>query len=287
MARSHRYPSDLTDAQWKEIEPELPPPSKDGRNEKYPRREIVNAIVYVAHNGCVWRALPSDFPPCWTVYSYFKKWRDDGTTAKINNSLRRKIRIQEGRDPEPSAAVIDSQSVKAASTVGRDSRGWDEGKKVNGRKRFIAVDTLGMLLVVLVRAASAHDSHGGRPLLVDLYFKYPRTRHVFSDSGFAGKFAEWAKDVLNTTVEVVRKAPGQKGFKVLPKRWVVERTLAWIMACRRLCRDYERRTDSSESFIQWAMIRTMSRRIAHYGEAAAEGDLPSEGDRPLQSASAA
>jgi putative transposase len=252
----------MTDAQWKEIKPELPPPSKDGRPEKYPRRDIVDGILYMTHNGCVWRALPSDFPPCWTVYSYFKKWRDDGTTAKINNSLRRKARIAEGRDPEPSAAIIDSQSVKAASTVGANSRGYDAGKKVNGRKRFIVVDTLGMLLAVLVTAASAHDHHGGQRLLADMHVSHRRTRHVFADSGFAGTFVEWARDILNTTVEVVRKKPDQTGFVVLPKRWVVERTLAWIMACRRLCRDYERRTDTSESFIQWAMIKKMSRWLA-------------------------
>jgi Transposase and inactivated derivatives len=256
----------MTDAQWKEIQPELPPPSKDGRPEKYPRRDIVNGILYITHNGCVWRALPADFPPWPTVYYHFCVWRDDGTTAKINNVLRRKIRVLEGRDPQPSAAIIDSQSVKAASTVGAHSRGYDMGKKINGRKRFIVVDTLGMVLCVLVTAASAHDHHGGKRVLVDMYFSHRRTRHVFADSGFAGTFVEWAKSILNTTVEVVRKKPGQTGFAVLPKRWVVERTLAWIMACRRLCRDYERRTDSSESFIQWAMIKKMSRWLAQHDD---------------------
>jgi transposase len=275
----------MTDAQWKEIKPELPPPSKDGRPEKYPRRDIVNAILYMTHNGCVWRALPSDFPPWRTVYSHFTKWRDDGTTAKINDSLQKKVRIQEGRDPEPSAAIIDSQSVKAASTVGADSRGYDAGKKVNGRKRFIVVDTLGMLLAVLVTAASAHDHHGGKKVLLDLYFAHRRTRHVFSDSGFGGTFVEWARSILNTTVDVVRKDPGQKGFTVLPKRWVVERTLAWIMACRRLCRDDERRPDSSESFIHWAMIKKMSRWIARRREADNDEDPPGETDRRLPSVS--
>jgi transposase len=277
----------MTDAQWEEIEPLLPPPSKDGRNEKWPRREIVNAILYITHNGIVWRALPSDFPPHGTVYKYFRDWRDDGTTAKINDTLRRKVRIEEGRDPEPSAAIIDSQSVHGASTVGKDSRGYDAGKKVNGRKRFIVTDTLGMLLCVLVTAASAHDHHGGKKVLLDLYFAHRRTRHVFSDSGFGGTLVEWARSILKTTVEVVRKDPGQKGFKVLPKRWVVERTLAWIMACRRLCRDYERRTDSSESFIHWAMIKKMSRWLARRGEADDGEDLPAGGDRQLPSVSAA
>lgn len=261
MTRSHRYPSDLSDAEWREIEPLLPPPSKDGRNEAHPRREIVNAILYVTHNGCVWRALPSDFPPWETVYGFFRRWRGDGTTAKINDALRRRLRLLEGRDPEPSAAVVDSQSVKAADTVGNDSRGYDAGKNINGRKRFIAVDTLGLLLVVLVRPASVQDRDGGRQLLVDVYFGHRRTRHVFANGGFAGEFVAWAGRVLRTTVEIVRKDRGRKGFAVLPRRWVVERTLAWIMACRRLVRDYERRPDSSESFIHWAMIRITSRSI--------------------------
>jgi transposase len=225
----------------------------------------------------VWRALPSDFPPWETVYGFFRRWKKNGTTVKVHNALRMKVRTQEGRNPEPSAAIIDSQSVKAASTVSKDSRGWDEGKKVNGRKRFVAVDILGMLLAVLVRPASVHDSHGGRPLLVDLFFKFPGIRHVFADSGFAGKFVEWARAVLRTTVEVVRRASGQKGFKVLPKRWVVERTLGWLMTRRRLCRDYERRPDTSESFIYWAMIGIMARRIARHGEADADGDLLAAG----------
>jgi putative transposase len=162
--------------------------------------------------------------------------------------------------------------VKAASTVGADSRGYDNGKKINGRKRFIVVDTLGMLLCMLVTAASAHDHHGGKRLLFDMYVSHRRTRHVCADSGFAGTFVTWAKNMLRTTVEVVRKKPDQTGFVVLPKRWVVERTLAWIMACRRLCRDYERRTDSSESFIQWAMIKKMSRWLARHGGDAAHTD---------------
>ncbi len=139
MARIHDYPSDLTDAEWVQIEPELPAPSKDGRHEAHPRREIVNAILYMARNSCSWRALPSDFPPWETVYGFFRRWRKDGTTVRINTALRRKVRLFEGRDPEPSAGVVDSQSVKGAPTVGRDSRGYDAGKKVNGRKRFVAL----------------------------------------------------------------------------------------------------------------------------------------------------
>lgn len=279
MARSHRYPSDLTDGEWEAIEPELPPPSKDGRNEAHPRREIVNGILYVTREGCSWRALPSDFPPWQTVYGFFRRWRKNGTTVKIHDALRRKVRILEGRDPEPSAAVIDSQSVKGANTVGKDSRGYDAGKKINGRKRFVAVDIIGMLLVVLVRAASVQDRDGARPLLVRLFFGFPRIRHVFADQGFAGKLVEWAKRVLKTTLEIVRRDADQKGFKVLPKRWVVERTLGWLMTSRRLCRDYERRPENSESFAYWTMIRIMARRIAAHADASDGGDPPAEGVR--------
>lgn len=266
MARTHRYPSDLTDAEWALIEPELPPPSKDGRNEAHPRREIVDAILYVARNGCEWRALPSDFPPWQTVYGFFRRWKKNGAVVRVNAVLRRRVRLLDGRDPEPSAGVIDSQSVKGAPTVGRGSRGYDAGKKVNGRKRFVLVDTMGLLLAVLVRPASVQDRDGGRPLLVEAYFACPATRHVFADGGFAGRFVGWAGSVLRTTVEIVRKPAGQKGFSPLPKRWVVERTLGWVTACRRLARDYERRADSSESFVCWVMIRVMARRLARRGQ---------------------
>ncbi|KJE22893.1 transposase, IS4 family [Frankia torreyi] len=282
MARTHHYPSDLTDAEWAQIEPELPAPSKDGRHEAHPRREIVNAILYVARNSCSWRALPSDFPPWETVYGFFRRWRKDGTAVRINAALRRKVRLFEGRDPEPSAGVVDSQSVKGAPTVGRDSRGYDAGKKVNGRKRFVAVDTLGLLLAVLVRPASVQDRDGGRPLLVDLYFDCPSTRYVFADGGFAGGFADWAGTVLRTTVDIVRKPAGQRGFSPLPKRWVVERTLAWVTSWRRLARDYERRPDSSESFVYWAMIGIMARRLARHHEA--DDDRFRKGDRELPGA---
>lgn len=263
MSRSRRYPSDLSDEEWALVEPLLPPRSKDGRPETHARRDVVDAILYVAHNGGVWRALPADFPPWQTVYGVFRRWEEKGMTGRLHDALRDKLRALHGRDPQPTAGVVDSQSVKGAQTVGSDSRGYDKGKNVNGCKRFLIVDTLGLLLTVLVVPASAQDRDGARQLLVDPYFAHRRCRFLFADGGFAGRFVEWAASIMKTTIEIVRKKSGQKGFQALPKRWVVERTLAWLTAHRRLVRDYERHPATSTSFIRWAMIRTMVRRIAH------------------------
>jgi transposase len=254
------YPSDLTDAQWALIADLLPEPSGEGRPEKHRRREIVNAILYVVRSGCPWRYLPADLPPWQTVYWYFVRWEEAGVTERLLAALRIKSRIQQGRSPEPSAGVIDSQSVKGADTVGRDSRGYDAGKKVNGRKRFIVTDTLGLLVSVTVLAASWQDRDGAKTALLGAYLGTP-VRHVFADSGFAGRLVDWARDRLKTTVEIVRKPADQRGFAVHPKRWVVERTLAWLTACRRLARDYERHPAVSEAFIRWAAIAGMIRRI--------------------------
>ena len=254
------YPSDLTDAQWALIEPLLPEPNTDGRREKHPRREIVNAILYVVRSGCPWRYLPADLPPWQTVYWYFARWEDAGVTEKLLAALRIKARVQQGRDPEPSAGIIDSQSVKGADTVGRDSRGYDAGKKINGRKRFIVTDTAGLLLTVTVLAASWQDRDGAKAALLGAYMATP-IRHVFADQGFAGRLVDWARDILRTTLEIVRKPADQQGFSVISRRWVVERTLAWLTACRRLARDYERLPEVSEAIIRWAAIAGMARRI--------------------------
>ncbi len=261
MARSDPYPSDLSDAEWALVEPLLPPVSKDGRKEAHPRREIVNAILYVTHSGCTWRSLPRDFPPWETVYGFFARWHDKGVIARVHDALRDTSRELEGRDRQPTAGVIDSQSVKGAQTVGAATRGYDAGKKVNGRKRFIITDTLGLLLSVLVLPASVQDRDGARRIMVDHYFDHWRCRLLFADGGFAGRFVDWAGEVMKTSVEIVRKNPGQRGFEALPKRWVVERTLSWITAHRRLARDYERKPAISETFIRLAMIRTMIRRL--------------------------
>jgi transposase len=260
MERQRRYPSDLTDAQWEIVEPMLPLIKSPGRIPKHPRRAIVDAILYVTRSGCSWRQLPVDFPPWQTVYWQFQQWEKRGVTERLLEELREQVRLAEGREPEPSAGIIDSQSVKAADTVGRDSRGYDAGKKINGRKRFIVTDTLGLLVVVCVMAASWQDRDGAKTTLLSAYLATP-IRHVFADQGFAGRLVDWAAARLQTTVEIVRKPPEQRGFAVHPKRWVVERSLAWLTAHRRLARDYERDPAMSEAFIRWAAINTMIRRL--------------------------
>ncbi len=254
------YPSDLTDAQWALIESLLPDPNTDGRPEKHPRREIINAILYVVRSGCPWRYLPADLPPWQTVYWYFARWEDAGVTERLLAALRIKARVQAGRGPEPSAGIIDSQSVKGADTVGRDSRGYDAGKVVHGRTRCGVTDTGGRRVTVAVLAASWPDRDGAKTALLGAYLATP-IRHVFADSGFAGRLVDWARDILTTTVEIVRKPADQQGFAVQPRRWVVERTLAWLTACRRLAREYERHPEVSEAIVRWAAIAGMARRI--------------------------
>lgn len=259
--RKRRYPSDTSDAQWALIEPLLPAAGAGGRPEKHPRRDVVDAILYVVRAGCAWRALPGDFPPWQTVYWYFNRWEQQKVTEQILPIVRGQLRAEEGRDPEPSAGLIDSQSVRGADTVGQDTRGYDAGKKINGRKRFIVTDTLGILLATMVCSASVQDRDGAKSILLDLYLR-TRVRFVFADAGFAGRLLEWTNTILRTTVEVVRKPPEQRGFSVLPRRWAVERTLAWLTAHRRLARDYERHPATSEAMIRWAAINTITRRIA-------------------------
>jgi transposase len=260
VGRQRAYPSDLTDEQWEIIEPMLPLIKEPGRIPKHPFRDIVDAILYIDRSGCSWRQLPVDFPPWQTVYGWFRQWKARGVTDRMMQELREQIRIAEGRDPQPSAGVIDSQSVKGADTVGRDSRGYDAGKKVNGRKRFIVTDTLGLLVGVTVLAASWQDRDGAKTALLGVYLSTP-IRYVFADQGFAGRLVDWAQRTLRMVIDIVRKPAAQRGFEVHPKRWVVERTLAWLTAHRRLARDYERDPSVSEEMIRWAAISQMLRRI--------------------------
>ena len=264
--RARQYPSDTSDEQWEVIEPLLPPVNTGGRPEKHPRRAVVDAILYVVRTGCAWRQLPADFPPWQTVYWYFVRWEQAKATEKILPVVREQLRLQEGRHPEPSAGLIDSQSVKGADTVGHDTRGYDAGKKINGRKRFIVTDTLGLLLVVVVLAASTQDRDGAKPVLLDTYLR-TRVRFVFADGAFAGRLLDWAQHLLATPLQIVRKPADQRGFAVIPRRWAVERSLAWLTAHRRLARDYERDPAISEAMIRWAAINTMTRRIARGGPA--------------------
>jgi transposase len=264
--RRQRYPSDTSDEQWAVIEPLLPAVNSGGRPEKHPRRAVVDAILYVVRTGCAWRQLPADFPPWQTVYWYFNQWEQSTVTEKVLPVVRGQLRVEEGRGPEPTAGLMDSQSVKGADTVGRESRGYDAGKKINGRKRFITTDTLGLLITVTVLSAGVQDREGAKTALLGHYLA-SRVRFLFADGGFAGRLLEWATTILATTISIVRKPADQKGFAVIPRRWAVERTLAWITAHRRLARDYERIPAHSEAMIRWAAINTITRRIARGGPA--------------------
>jgi len=262
MSPKTPYPSDLRDAQWALVEPLLSAPKPGGRHEAHPRREVVNAILYLLRTGCSWRQLPKDFPPWGTVYWHFARWCDDGSLDALHEELRGAVREAEGRHAQPTAAVIDAQSVKGADTVPRATRGYDAGKKINGRKRHIVVDTIGLLVIVLVTAASVQDRDGARPALASLREAFPTISIVWADGGYAGKLVEWAKAAARIVVEIVRKPEGQRTFEVLPRRWVVERTLAWITKCRRLDHDYERLPSTSVAMVKWAMVGLMARRLA-------------------------
>ena len=258
------YPSDLSDAQWQVIAAHLPQdvPGRRGRPRIWPLRRIIEGIVYLDRTGCGWRYLPADFPPWRTVYGYFAAWRDDGTLARLHDALRARVRAAAGRDRKPTAAIIDSQSVRAADTVPRASRGWDNAKKVNGRKRHIAVDTTGLLLEVLITAASVQDRDAARPLLWNLRRAYPTVKLTWADGIYAGKLVTWAASALKLTLQIVKRPDDLHTFQVLPRRWVVERTFAWISKHRRTTRDYERLPASHEAMILWAMVSLMARRLA-------------------------
>ncbi|GAB2447568.1 IS5 family transposase [Nocardioides hungaricus] len=265
-----RYPSDLTDEQWALIEP-MVAVKPGGRPAKHPRRRIVDAILYVNRTGCSWRQMPHDFPPWDTVYWYFQRWAEDGTTDRIHDALRDAVRDGDGRDPMASAGIVDSQSVKGADTVGADTRGYDAGKKINGRKRHIVTDTLGLLIVVLVTSAALQDRDGGRLVLERAKIKMPSIVLAWADGGYAGKLLAFAQHHFRIVVEIVKRTDKRPTFEVLPRRWVIERTNSWLMRTRRLARDYERLPAHSEAMIKWTMIGLMTRRLA-----------PTPGRRPWQ-----
>lgn len=223
------------------------------------------AIFYVLVEGVRWRALPGDFPVWQTVYTYFRNWRKDGTWLKIHDSLREWTRIDQERHPSPSEAIIDSQSVKSTAMV-HEAVGYDAGKNIKGRKRFMTVDTLGLVLRVLVTAANVPEREGGKQVLKkvkQMNQKISRLTTIWVDSGFDGMpFMQWVMDLYRWVVQVVLRPKEHKGFVLLPKRWVVERTFGWLMGCRRLVRDYELLPETSETFIYLAMIRIMVRRLA-------------------------
>ncbi len=284
------YQTDLSDAEWAYIEPHLPAPEAAGRPRVHPLREILDAVFYVLKTGCQWRMLPREFPPWKTVFHYFRRWRIAGTWASMNRVLRRRLRERLGREPEPSAGVVDSQSAKTTG-VGGEARGFDGGKKVRGRKRHLLVDTEGLVVEARVHSAKVPDRDGIRLLLEPVRVRLPRLLHLWVNQGYEGRGKEWTERALDLRVEVVRRSPkpapdevlrswakawfeeGRKvtseelpkrrGFELLPRRWVAERTFAWLSHNRRMSKDYERLCSTGEAFVYASMTRLMVRRLAH------------------------
>lgn len=259
--RCARYASDLTDAEWALIAPMMPSANRIGRPRKTDLREVVNALLYLASSGGAWRLLPKDFPPFSTVQKYFYGWREAGLLRTISNSLVMAAREAEGREASPTAGVIDSQSVKTTESGG--IRGFDAGKKINGRKRHIVVDTIGLMVGLVVHAADIQDRDGAPAALKTILERWPWLRHVFADGGYAGPKLKGAMQKIGTfTLEIVKRTDKAKGFEVLPRRWVVERTFAWLGRCRRLAKDWEKSIASAEAWIYVAHIRLLTRRLA-------------------------
>ena len=255
-----RYASNTADAEWAVIEPHLPPPAHRGRTRTTKLRDVVNAIFYIAQSGCQWRLLPKDFPPYTTVQRYFYAWRDNGLWQTINHVLLMDVREAAGREASPTAGVIDSQSVKTTESGG--PRGYDAGKKTKGRKRHILTDTIGLPVGMIVHTADVQDRDGAPGLLASVRNAFPWLRHVFADGGYAGDKLKGALENLGDwTIEIVKRSDVAKGFVLLPRRWVVERTHSWLNRFRKLLVRFEKKATSHEALLELACAFIVFRQV--------------------------